>query len=92
MIGSGVLSPFARPPTWWKDEGCELLTGTEETWLVGQQTDSRIAEFLAKMYNLPATTLDSYVHKVMRGKIHRRDHGKPPLVDEIVSLRYSIRE
>ena len=44
------------------------------------------------MCNLPATTLDSYVHKVMRGKILRRDHGKPPLVDEMELLRYSIRE
>lgn len=62
----------------------ELLTGNEKSWLGQQILEKRAtAKFLSKMYNLPTTTLYSYVHKVKHGKILRKDHGKPPLVDDI---------
>ena len=73
----------------------ELLTGSEKTWLARQIIEKRAtAQFLSKMYNLPTTTLYSYVHKVKQGKILRKDHGKPPLVDEIgvVEIQNELRK
>ena len=61
----------------------ELLTGSEKTWLGQQILEKRAtAKFLSSMYNIPTSTLYSYVKRIKNGNTHRQNHGGPPLLDE----------